>query len=101
MRYIVCMFFVLSIANLNMRSVETSSINKWIVITTINYPTKAIQKLALMKDWHIVIVGDKKTPKDWHLEGCDFLSVEEQEQLNCKRGTKVKIVNFKSAKFKW
>lgn len=55
---------------------------KWIVVTTINYPTPALKKLAQLKDWHLVVVGDKKTPKDWYLENCDFLSEEKQEQLD-------------------
>jgi hypothetical protein len=55
--------------------------NKWIVVTTINHPTAAIRKLASQKDWHIVIVGDKKTPKDWNLDNCVFLDVEHQNSL--------------------
>ncbi len=38
--------------------------DKWIVVTTINYPTPALEKLAKLKDWQLDIVGDKKTHKD-------------------------------------
>ncbi len=55
--------------------------SRWVVVTTINHPTKALEKLAALKDWRVVVVGDKKTPIDWHLENCDYLSPEKQEQL--------------------
>lgn len=59
---------------------------KWIVVTSINYPTKAIMQFAQQKDWRLVVVADKKTPKDWHLDNCDFLSIEDQENLPYKIG---------------
>ncbi|MGE0206508.1 MAG: STELLO glycosyltransferase family protein [Candidatus Babeliales bacterium] len=55
--------------------------DKWIVITTINHPTPALKKLAHLQDWHMVVVGDKKTPRDWHLDNCEYLSPERQEEL--------------------
>lgn len=58
--------------------------SKWIIITTINQPTKAVKKLAALKDWHIVIVGDKKTPVDWHYENCVYLSPDDQMKLGFK-----------------
>lgn len=54
---------------------------KWVVVTSINYPTKALIKLAQLKDWRVVVVGDKKTPHDWFLENCDYLSPEAQQEL--------------------
>lgn len=56
--------------------------DKWIVVTTINYPSVALKKLASLKDWHLVVVGDRKTPRDWHLDNCEFLSIEKQETLD-------------------
>jgi hypothetical protein len=58
--------------------------DKWIVITTINYPTTAIKKLAAMKDWQLLVVADKKTPADWHLDNCIFLSPQNQQELPYK-----------------
>jgi hypothetical protein len=58
--------------------------NVWIVITTINYPTKAIQEFARLvkkKNWTLLVVGDTKTPGDWHCEESIFLSVEKQLEL--------------------
>lgn len=54
---------------------------KWIVVTTIHYPSNALKKLAALKDWRLVVVGDRKTPKDWQLENCEFLSIEKQQTL--------------------
>jgi hypothetical protein len=61
-----------------------SSEDKWVVITSINSPTDAVRRLAMLPDWNVVIVADKKTPTDWYLEGCHFLSVEKQKSLPYK-----------------
>ena len=39
--------------------------HKWIVITSINYPTEDVKKLANIPGWRMVMVGDTKSPKDW------------------------------------
>jgi hypothetical protein len=31
------------------------------------------------KDWQLIVVGDRKTPTDWHHEQTKFLSVSDQE----------------------
>lgn len=53
----------------------------WIVVTTIQYPTEQLKKIAQIPDWRLVVVGDKKTPVDWYLENCDYLSPERQLEL--------------------
>jgi len=55
--------------------------NCWIVVTTIQPPTEPLKKLAAIPGWRLVVVGDKKTPTDWHLDGCDYLSPEKQLEL--------------------
>ncbi len=64
--------------------IKINATDKWIVVTTINYPTAALKQLAQLPDWHLVVVADKKTPCDWHLDNCEFLSVEKQQQLPYK-----------------
>ncbi|CAF1081310.1 unnamed protein product [Adineta ricciae] len=62
---------------------------RWIVITTIFYPTLAIHKfLNLSTQWNLVIVADRKTPTDWmsRLHRSDqsrvlFLSLDGQRSL--------------------
>lgn len=61
-----------------------SAQDKWVVITSINYPTDALRKLAALPDWNLVVVADKKTPADWCLDNCHFLSVEKQLSLGLK-----------------
>lgn len=58
--------------------------NIWIVITSINYPTRAVEqfaKLAKDRNWTLLVVGDTKTPPDWRCEGSVFLSVDKQMEL--------------------
>ncbi|HEX9399603.1 MAG TPA: STELLO glycosyltransferase family protein [Anaeromyxobacter sp.] len=54
----------------------------WIVVTTINPPTRAIERIAGMcrRGWRAVVVGDLRTPDGWRAEGIDYLSVERQRQ---------------------
>ena len=54
---------------------------KWIVVTSINPPTRAIEKindLVNQGDWEAVVVGDNKTPASWNCGDIKFLSIEEQ-----------------------
>ncbi len=50
---------------------------KVIVTTTINPPTEAIKRFASMKDWHLLVVGDLKTPEDAY-KGYHYFSPKEQ-----------------------
>lgn len=54
---------------------------KVIVTTTINPPTEALIKYANIKGWHLVAVGDLKTPIPFHIEGATYLSPEDQEKI--------------------
>ena len=55
---------------------------KVIVTTTINPPTEAIRKFDAMPDWTLVVVGDKKTPPEYHLDRGIYISPKEQEQYD-------------------
>ena len=55
---------------------------KVIVTTTIYPPTKAIEAFQAMKDWELVVAGDKKTPKDYHLDRGIYVTPEEQEKYD-------------------
>jgi len=58
--------------------------NKIIVTTTINPPTEATLKFANMTDWHLIVVGDTKTPHNLYedLKNITYLSPEDQEKLS-------------------
>ncbi len=55
--------------------------NRSIVITLIFAPGEAVRRFAALRDWPLVVVADRKTPRDWQLDGACFLSVEEQIAL--------------------
>lgn len=60
----------------------TMNTANWIVVTTINPPTETVRRLVeLCPQWQILVVGDRKTPKDWRYPGVRFLSIEEQGDL--------------------
>src|SRR5258706_11752846 len=60
---------------------EQRPVKKFIVITSIFKPKEAIQKFSAMKDHHLIVVGDKKTPADWHHDNCTFLNTDAQSRL--------------------
>lgn len=53
-----------------------------IIITSIFNPTEAVISFSKMKDYQLIVVGDKKTPADWECQNVDYLSVNEQENLD-------------------
>jgi len=55
-----------------------------IVSTTINHPTEAIRKFDNLKNWTLVVVGDKKTPKNFKLNNGIYLSPKDQEKIDKK-----------------
>jgi hypothetical protein len=55
---------------------------KVIVTTTINPPTKAVKLFQAMKDWDLVVIGDRKTPKDYHLERGVYMDPVRQEKYD-------------------
>jgi len=58
----------------------------FIVITSINELTEAIKLFAKRKNWHVIVVGDKKSPplNKNPKENIIFLSVDEQKNLGFK-----------------
>ena len=52
--------------------------DKFIVVTTINKPSKAINAFAKFSDWQLVVVGDRKTPVNWSCTNAIYLSPDQQ-----------------------
>jgi len=49
-------------------------VNGILVITTIAAPTAAIIRFReLLEGWRIIVVGDRKTPTPWQVEGIDYI----------------------------
>ena len=57
---------------------------KFIVCTSVNKPTLAIKKFDAMKNWKLIVVGDKKTPKNYKLKNGIYLSPRKQELIDKK-----------------
>ena len=55
--------------------------DKQIVITSINEPTRAVREFAALPDYKLIVVGDRKTPADWQQEGVQFLDLAAQTAL--------------------
>ncbi|MHC4426042.1 MAG: hypothetical protein ACYSYV_08105 [Planctomycetota bacterium] len=53
-----------------------------IVTTTINPVTDAIKRFDALSGWHLVVIGDKKTPKPYRLAGGTYVSPEEQHEYD-------------------
>ena len=53
-----------------------------IVTTTINPPTKAVQLFDSLPGWHLIVVGDLKTPPDYSLDNGTYLSPAAQEEID-------------------
>ena len=51
-----------------------------IVTTTINPVTEAIERFQTLDNWYLIVVGDKKTPPDYHLERGTYVSCADQEK---------------------
>lgn len=50
-----------------------------IVTTTINPVTDAIERFETLSGWHLIVIGDKKTPKHYRLSRGTYVSPKEQE----------------------
>lgn len=53
-----------------------------IVITTIAYPTDAVKRWAKLFPGDVIVVGDRKTPKDWQLDGVTYIPYEGPQPLS-------------------
>jgi hypothetical protein len=52
-----------------------------IVITSIFNPTDAVIAFSKMDNYHLIVVGDKKTPIDWQCDNVEFIDVTTQNNL--------------------
>ncbi|CAM9526473.1 unnamed protein product [Discosporangium mesarthrocarpum] len=54
---------------------------RWAVLTSIFKPSYAILQLASAPEWCVVVVGDKKGPRRYNVEGVVYLTPDMQEKL--------------------
>src|SRR4051812_30976090 len=55
---------------------------KVIVTTSIYAPSKALRRFASLEGWHLIVVGDRKTPIGYDIEGATYLSPAEQDAMD-------------------
>ena len=67
--------------------------SKFIVITTINKITEAVKKYDSNKEWNLIVVGDKKTPKI-NLKNGIYLSLKDQNKLGFKCEKNIPINSY-------
>jgi hypothetical protein len=51
---------------------------RFIIITTIYPPTKAVENFSNLDDYLLIVVGDKKTPKEWYYKNAIYLPIDQQ-----------------------
>jgi len=56
-------------------------VKRFIVITTIHEKTCGIRKFEAFPDWHLVVVGDQKTPQYKDTDNLTYLSIEKQQEM--------------------
>jgi STELLO glycosyltransferases len=62
-----------------------------LVVTSINPANAVLRELACGSHehgWDFIVAGDSKSPADFHIEGCRFLSLEDQRGLGFSLGLK-------------
>ena len=68
----------------NLSAMKTS-----VVVTSISGPNPVMQAIAKgchSQGWEFIVAGDRKTPSDFVLEGCTFLSLESQQTSPFRTG---------------
>ena len=64
-------------------SIKQISGVKWIIVTTVNPPTRQMLQVCATPGWNVLVVGDLSTPdREWQtVEQCYYLSVDDQKAL--------------------
>lgn len=58
------------------------SCTSWVVVTSINEPTVAVQNFGSLQGWCTVVVGDTSSPVSYDANGVDFLPLAAQKSLS-------------------
>jgi hypothetical protein len=68
-----------------------------LVVTTINSPNRIMKALALgasQAGWRFIAIGDSKSPSEFHLEGCEFLSIDDQLRTGLRFAEKCPLRHY-------
>lgn len=70
---------------------------KYLVITSVAKPTNSLKIIAnksKKNSVHVLIVGDKKSPKNFRLKNSSFISLKDQGKLNFSYSSKCPINSY-------
>jgi hypothetical protein len=59
----------------------------YIIVTSIAAPNATLRSLAngcMEQGYHFIVIGDQASPADFHIDGCDFYSLERQKATGFK-----------------
>ena len=75
-------------------SLKPMSGAKWVIVTTVNPPTRQMLQVCATPGWNVLVVGDLSTPEtEWQNVGqCYYLSVADQSALDYNAGN---LIPFK------
>jgi hypothetical protein len=59
----------------------SAGVLSFIMMTSINPPTRQVQTLCKLQGWNKVVAGDTASPKGWKEPGCVFLDIDDQHAL--------------------
>lgn len=69
----------------------------FLVVTTIAEPTPILRALAQgcgAAGWEFIIIGDRKSPAEFQLEGCRFYSLDRQKRLGFRTAALTPIGHY-------
>jgi len=55
----------------------------YVIVTSIAKPNEVLKELARgcsEREYHFIVIGDQASPAEFHIDGCDFYSLEKQKQ---------------------
>lgn len=62
---------------------------KALIITSVFPPSEPVRRFGRLKEWETVVVGDKKTPKDWFAEHVRYIPAKEHRKFGFKITTRL------------
>jgi len=69
----------------------------FIVVTSIAAPNDILRELTrscVKNDCHFIVIGDKASPDDFHINGCDFYSLQRQLETGLKFARKCPVKHY-------
>lgn len=58
--------------------------NGFIIITSILQPSQAITEYSKFENYHLIVIGDLKSPSEWFCRNVEFISVDQQLNMSYK-----------------